>query len=838
MASPFAAFRRNQKVMLATVGLAAIVAFVFLAPLSYMVGGGPKQQNPVVVETKYGNLTRNELENLTYSRDIVDRFVRQLTSRVVANQIEQGFLDSRLRATLEDRLYFSWRQQLTLRSHQDPEQAAIETMILSKRAEALGMVISDQAINDLLKQITADSITPAELQEVIRGLQPTRPISVGRLFEAIRTEMLAAEYWQLFAQSVRDIPPAQRFEYYSRLNRRASAEVMPLAVGDFVDQVADPTKAQLKKFYDRYKNDFPNPDSPEPGFKQPQRATFQYFKADIEQLTERIKPEITEEEISKYYDDNKEQFRAFDFDDEGATTDESEAQEKQGEAESDGEPPADEPKADTEEGTDKSSQSEGEKPAQSEETPESKAEGETPAEAKPVEEKPTEPTADESEENKDESSPQAARASARSAVRLVSRTRADNDPPQDTQPAQESPDDEKAPAEPTGEASQQPDAPTAEEKPTDEKPAEASKEPDESQAAEKTEEPPAEKTPQGEMPAEQPDEPRFEPLEKVADTIRTSLARGRVEERVSEQFDELSAEMRRYTDDLDIYTAEKGIDPKAKPPARLDFAKLAEGKDVQALELKSVTAAEAIETDLGKAFRVVSNPRTQFPFTVPFVAFAFAETLPTYKSEVIQDNENHAFLFWKTAEEPTFVPPLDQIRGKVVLAWKMIKARDLAGKRAEEFAVQARSLKKPLVDLFGSQSKLKITDTGPFSWLTLGNVPAQSGGQPRLSEVEGVDRAGTQFMKAAFALETAGIGIALNEPRTFVYVIRLIEFEPPMEELRDDFARTNPSRYMAAAGEDQRAIYRAWLAGLNKEAGVNWIQQADARRAAEDEAGF
>jgi hypothetical protein len=653
------------------------------------------------------------------------------------------------------------------------------------------------------------------------------------LFSAIRTEMLAAEYAQLFQQGLRDVPPAQRFEYYARLNRRASAEVMPLAVGDFVDQVADPSKAELQEFYDRYKNDFPNPDSPDPGFKEPQRATFQYFKADIEQLTEKIKPEITEEEISKYYDANKEQFRAFDLDHEEATTDESKAEEKSGEAKPEDQKPADEPKADTEKGEHKSSQTEGEKPAPSDETPQSKTEGETPAEVKP-----TDPKPEESEANIDEPSPQTVRARARSAVRLVSTTLADNDPPPDTQPAQQGADDETPPAKTSGEASGEPDAGTAEEKPTDEKPADASKKPGESQAAEKSEEPPAEKTPQAAAPAEKPAEPRFEPLEKVADTIRTSLARSRAEERVSAQFDELSAEMRRHADELDIYSAEKGINPKARPPAPLDLAKLAEGKDVQALELESVTAAEAAETDLGKAFRVVPNPRTQFPFTLPFVSFAFAETLPTYKSEVIQDNENHAYLFWKTGEEPAFVPPLDQIRDKVVLAWKMVKARDLARQRAEEFAVQARSLKKPLVDLFASQSKLKITDTGPFSWLTLGNVPAQPGAQPRLSEVEGVDRAGPDFMKAAFALEPAGIGVAMNEPQTFAYVIRLIEFEPPMEELRDDFARTNPSRYMAVSLEEQRAIYRAWLEELNKDAGVTWIRQADARRENPDEAGF
>ncbi|MEX0677218.1 MAG: hypothetical protein WD063_09095 [Pirellulales bacterium] len=833
MASPFAVFRRNQKILLATVGIGAMVAFVFLPPLTQYMGGSAKQANPVVVETDYGSFTQSELDNLEFSRDVVDRFLQRVTTKVIANQVGQGNLDARLYQTLAERHYMIWRQQLMARSQQGPEKAAIETLVLSRRAEQMGMVISDQAINDLLKQITDNSVTPAELQEIIRGLQPTRPIGEKWLFEAIRTEMLAAEYAQLFVHSLRDVPPAQRFEYYSRLNRRATAEVMPLAVADFVGQVADPGQEEIKKFYDVHKNDYPNPDSPEPGFKEPKRATFQCFEADIDQLTDRIKPEITEQEIATYYDKNKEQFRAFDFDDKGAA-EKLEAEGKEGERGPEGEKPANEPKSPDDKGTEPESEKPGEKqPAAESEKPSE----EKPAQEKPAEEKPSQPKAQDNTENKDDSAPQAGLGTGRSIV-LTSATLAGDDPPDDSQPAGENPNEKNAPAEATSAegpgtppAKPETSAPAAD-KTAGEKPPDASQdEPAAGQTTEKAAEKPAE-----EKPAE---EPRFEPLAKVADTIRTTLARQKAEERVREQFDELSGEMRRYTDEQDIYTAEKGTNPRAKPPVPLNFSELAKGKDVQARELKSVTAEQVAEEGIGKAFRIVQSQGSPIPMTVPFVNFAFAETLPTYKAEVIQNNDNDAFLFWKTQEEPAYVPPLDQIRDKVVRAWKLIKAREVARKRALEYAVQARALKKPLQELFGTQTTLKISDTGPFSWLTLGNVPEQPGAQPRLSEVEGVDRGGPEFMKAVFSLEAGGIGISLNEPETIVYTIRLIAFEPVLDELRDDFARTNPSRYMAAAGDDQRAIYQAWLAELNSEAGVHWIRQADTRRQTDqDDAEF
>ena len=68
MASPFKFFRRHQKVMIAVLGIGAIIAFVFLDPrimdtLVHLLGGGAKQQVPVRT-TKFGNLTESQLAGL------------------------------------------------------------------------------------------------------------------------------------------------------------------------------------------------------------------------------------------------------------------------------------------------------------------------------------------------------------------------------------------------------------------------------------------------------------------------------------------------------------------------------------------------------------------------------------------------------------------------------------------------------------------------------------------------------------------------------------------------------------------------------------------------------
>ena len=89
MASPFAVFRRNQKVLLAIVAISAMVAFVFLDPLMKYIGPSQKVENPVVVETKYGALTHSQLDQLLQQRQIVERFLRMATSQTVLAQIAE-----------------------------------------------------------------------------------------------------------------------------------------------------------------------------------------------------------------------------------------------------------------------------------------------------------------------------------------------------------------------------------------------------------------------------------------------------------------------------------------------------------------------------------------------------------------------------------------------------------------------------------------------------------------------------------------------------------------------------------------------------------------------------
>ena len=71
-----------------------------------------------------------------------------------------------------------------------------------------------------------------------------------------------------------------------------------------------------------------------------------------------------------------------------------------------------------------------------------------------------------------------------------------------------------------------------------------------------------------------------------------------------------------------------------------------------------------------------------------------------YEPEELTDQGRTRYLVRKIKDVPPHVPPLDEVRSDVKLAYKMIQARALAEKRASELAEQfkkAGTIKEPAV---------------------------------------------------------------------------------------------------------------------------------------------
>jgi hypothetical protein len=109
--------------------------------------------------------------------------------------------------------------------------------------------------------------------------------------------------------------------------------------------------------------------------------------------------------------------------------------------------------------------------------------------------------------------------------------------------------------------------------------------------------------------------------------------------------------------------------------------------------------------------------------------------------------------------------------------------------------------------------------------MTSGNVSFGMGG-PMISSVDGIDFAGNAFMESVFALKEGQSGVAVNEPESIVYVVRVKHDLVKESARRELFLETgnNMTTRMLWAME-RNGLRGQWLQELEKEMHVNWKQR-------------
>ena len=698
MAGSFDVFRKYQRSLLVAVAILAMLAFFVLPPFLQMGGGGPGG-DPVAARWSGGEIREGQLERSVAMRTVVNRF---LVEAAVA----------------------AGRDPARLPLFPEAEEAVVRTILVNEEARANGLVVSDTAINDFLAQWTNNLVRPEQLSEIIAGLRlgPTA-VSQHDLFEALRAELTGRNMLFMFQPGFSGDPPGWRWDYYKRLEQKAVAEVVPVPVESVVADVPAPTEATLRAFFDRYRNDLPDPRSDAPGFRKPRRAKYEYFVAKREAFEAAAAKDVTDEEIAAFYEKNK------------ATMFRAAPAAKAADAAND-KPP--------EKPAEKSSETDAEK-------------------AKPA------------------TTPQGAIGPRRSVQTVAFK-----------QPAEAKPGDKPADAA----AKATPDAKPA----SPEKPAEAAA---------------ADAEPASETAID------FEPLDAVKDKIREQLAREKANARIDAIFSAIAGDIGRYAEDVALWKARGGSAAAPSPP---DINLIAEKQALEAARSELVTAEQAVGGGgIGQSFEFVPDPGSRFGIRQQnWLDSIFGQNTMPLRPVTSRDVAGNRYLSWKTDDQAEFTPTFDDVRDDVEFSWRIVEGRGLARKKAEEMAARARTEKQSFEMLLGGNTALKAAKIAPFTWLSTG-----PNGQPVLSQPEGVQMPGEDFMEAVFGLEPEQTTVAFNEPRTVCYAIRLDAFEPPAAELREKFleAKSDPRRIGAVAQGEFSRSFGDWLTGLEKRYGLTWTRQ-------------
>jgi hypothetical protein len=630
--------------------------------------------------------------------------------------------------------------------------------------------------------------------------------------------MLARNYVAAHAYSFDTVTPDQRYKDWLAVNDRIIIEAAAIPVDSFKIDVPEPTEAELTKFFDEHKNRDPQPDligqteypSPTPGFRIPRKVDVQYIQAEYDQLLANAENEVTDEEIAKYYDENKDLFIKADS---GLIDDSPENQQTDSADEAATEPGADAPAPEN--------NSEATEPGAAEDSNSQTSPGELNEPA--AEENPT-PQTPPSTEGAPADGDQSSR-TGRSLFRLAAFLQeaqsldATGDDAAESAPATETPAANDSTAAEGAESASNTTDSAATESPASTTPA----------------------TPGTDAAAASPpavDEPKqYQPLEEVRDLIRRELAGQKVNEQLSGLMNEIQTQL---NGEFNKYLSAK-FDAEAKqqkqptpPEALVDLAPLAEKYKLKHGKTGPMSWLDLRKTPVGASGDI---DRQSELYRILFGS----EELDLYEPIITQDVDGNRYLAMAISDTPGRVPELAEVRKEVVDAWKRQKAADIALKHAEELAKKAQDSKSPLPEFFAGDQSMEVIRTDPFSRYTGGEIGIVEGEyqqQPfRLSEPDGIVAAGPEFMDKVFALKDGEVGAALNHDKSLAYVVRIAEHQLPEDELRTTYlaeANTWPGGNIMTRGHAQTAA-RLLVADILTSKNLKWERTADQMQEDEEE---
>jgi hypothetical protein len=784
MASPFAMFRKRQKLWMAVACLLAIIAFVFLPNMGSLLSDTKGQEDLVVVKTKkYGDLRLSGMQRL--------RSQKQKVRAVLVELVQQAGLDPARAEDLFNRTF----GKIT-------DDNLVDTWLKVQRAQEIGMVISDDTVTRFLEEWTAKRVPIDRIEEAFKR---TPAVTDAQFYDLLRDELLAMRFTRAFVVSIFAggepiATPSQRWDWFNRVNRMAVIEAVPLAVADYVNKVKDPDDKDdkvLKAFFEENKDRLPNPASPEPGFKRPQKAALEYFQADIAKFAAKV----TSAEILKQYEENKDEYdRRFRIPPPRRPAKPEAAKDAEKAKKADEIKPKPQPNA-------------ANKTVPTAKPPvvEPKTEPKTPSETPKKEQKPpaadtkqappkATPNPETKEPNKAHDSKGASSAASRSPFMLAAaQTEKSADKPPKS-PAVSDPSVKAAPPPVKAESSPaKPEKPAAKEQ----KPA-AKKALSQKDAAELFEELPV--------------------------ALKTEIRQQIALEKIQRAFENLRKPVEEYQQECRKYDLLKIQRERAKqkaPPPRfsVDLEKIAKENGLSFNRTKLLSVWQAQESEIGASL---------IRGAIPVWAYIYQTSKFRY---AVSRDANAAYLFWKNDDEKETVPKFDDkgVREEVLHAWKMIQARSLAKKAAKSLADQASSGGKRLDQLVKDRPDMRVVLPPKFSWMTEIPVASTTQQRPRfrISAVAGVPMAGDDFMATVFQLEPGQVGVAFNAPETVVYVVRPSEFTHSYEVRWKLFLADSFATYADVGMADDLKVLEAWNEEIKKSAGFEWgpgrkVEQANA----------
>lgn len=314
MATPLSSLSKYGGVLMAVLCVLLMVSFLVGDAMQYGGGGGggSGRENRVVAKWRGGNLNERQLDQAVQHRAVLAAFQQAVFEIGTRDAREDGVEDLGLRV-----------QPLVLpRTREEGvESDVVRTRIFAERARKAGMVVSDKMIADYLRAIGRDRVSNEQMRTILSRMNAGRgaTATIAFVFDLLREAMLANNYVTSHAFAFRTILPEERWSDWKKVNERVVVEAAPVATADFIDEAPEPTDAELEEIFALYRDREPMTDflrgyggvelpSPLPAFATPPRVKLAFLRSDFNVALEAAENEVTDEDVAKFYEENKESF--------------------------------------------------------------------------------------------------------------------------------------------------------------------------------------------------------------------------------------------------------------------------------------------------------------------------------------------------------------------------------------------------------------------------------------------------------------------------------------------------------------------------------------------------
>ncbi|MBQ2622219.1 MAG: hypothetical protein IJF84_12845 [Thermoguttaceae bacterium] len=310
MASPFKFFRKHQTELLVVIGLLTMVAFIILPSILQQLDviGRTRSVSNVVETQKYGALSVYDVQRLKDRQRYLMGFFNRLVQayQLKLNELYQNRDQNKMTELYQTYMNSMKVQQLAAQAGDSSDQTVVMMWLLENKAKEMGISINDSFISSFISEIT-EGLDDTVINQLIYGDETQKNnSSEDSLFNALNGYLLREKMVEVLGSSWGANTIGERLDGFCRLNQRANVEFFPVRVENFVGDVKDPSDAEVKAFFEQYKDTDAEISSSEPGLRQPQKIALEYCFGSYANFMDVAA--ITDEDVQKNYEENKENY--------------------------------------------------------------------------------------------------------------------------------------------------------------------------------------------------------------------------------------------------------------------------------------------------------------------------------------------------------------------------------------------------------------------------------------------------------------------------------------------------------------------------------------------------